>query len=63
MSLTVSGQKEYNNVVNMMKNNDTEIKFSIDTRALIRTRNCITVMGFPGLIQRQVLASWNINIV
>ena len=31
--------------------------------ALIDTRNFITAMGVPGLIQRQRLASWNINIV
>ena len=30
---------------------------------MIRTINFIIVMGFPGLVQIQVLASWNINIL
>ena len=31
--------------------------------ALIKTIKFITIMGFPGLIQRLGLASWNIKIV
>ena len=31
--------------------------------ALIKTITFITIMGFPGLIQRLGLASWNIKIV
>ena len=45
------------------KKDDTKIQGSIDPHALIRTRNFIIIMGFPGLFQRQGLDSWNINIL
>ena len=45
------------------KKSDTKRRGSITPRAMIKTRNFINVMGFTGLIQRQVLASWNINTV
>ena len=41
----------------MMKKHATKIRGYIDPRALIKTRNFITVMGFMGLIHRQGLAS------
>ena len=63
MILTVAGGEEVTDVGNMMKKVATERQGSIDPRALIKTRNFITVMDFPGLIQRRIIASWNINIV
>ena len=45
-----------------MKKDDTKRRGSIDPRVLINTGTFITVMGFPGLIQIQGLASRNINI-
>ena len=36
---------------------------SIDPHALIKTRKFINVMGFPVIIQRRGIDSWNINIV
>ena len=41
----------------------TKIQGSIDPHALIRTRSFIIVIGFTGLIQRQGLASWKINVL
>ena len=41
----------------------TKIQGSIAPRDLIKTGNFITVMGFPGSIQRLGLASCNINIL
>ena len=46
-----------------MKKNATEIQGSIAPHALIKTRNFLAVMVFPGLIQRQGIALWNIKIV
>ena len=46
-----------------MKKYATKIQGSIAPRALIKTGNFITVMDFTGLIQRQGLASWNMNII
>ena len=63
MSLTMSGLEEDTVVGNMMEKDATKIQGSIAPHALIKTRNFITVMGFPGLIPRRGLASWNINIV
>ena len=63
MSLTMSGLEEDTVVGNMMEKDATKIQGSIAPHVLIKTRNLITVMGFPGLIQRRGLASWNINIV
>ena len=40
-----------------MKKYATKIQGSIATRALIKTRNSIIVMEFPGLIQIQGLTS------
>ena len=45
------------------KKDATKRQGSIAPHALIITRNFIIVMGFPGLVQRQGLASWNINIL
>ena len=53
MILTVAGGEEVTAVGNMMKKVATERQGSIDPRALIKTRNFITVMDFPGLIQRR----------
>ena len=47
----------------MVKKDATKIQGSIDPRALIKTRNFITVVGFLGFIHRQGIASWNINII
>ena len=41
----------------------TESRGYIATRSLIKTINFITVIVFPEIIQRQVLASWNTKIV
>ena len=41
----------------MMKKHATKIRGYIDPRALIKTRNFITVIGFPELIQKKVLAT------
>ena len=41
----------------------TKIQGSIDPRALIKAGNFITVMYFPGLVKRQKLDLWTINIV
>ena len=45
----------------MVEKYATNIQGYIDPYALMKTRDFIIVMGFPGLVQRQVLASWNIN--
>ena len=54
-------------IIYCSRKNDEKICYerrgSIAPRTLIKTRNFITVMGFTILIQRQLLASWNINIV
>ena len=50
-------------LVNMVKKDATKIQDYIAPHAIIRTRNFIIVMGFPGLVQRQGLTSWNINIL
>ena len=42
--------------------NMTQKRCSIAPRALIKTRKFSTVMGFPGIIHRWGLASWNINV-
>ena len=47
----------------MMKKDATKRRGSIAAHALIKTRNFINVMGFPGLIQKQGLSLCNINIV
>ena len=41
----------------------TKRQGSIASRAMINTRSFIIYMGFPGLNQRQGLASWNLNIL
>ena len=41
----------------------TKRQGSIAPHALIKTRYFILFIGFPGLFQRQGLASWNINIL
>ena len=46
-----------------MIKDETKRLGSISSRAMIKIRNLITFMGFPGLIQIQGLASWNINIL
>ena len=50
-------------VGNMIKKYATKRQGYIAPRALIRRRYFIIVVGFPGLVQRQGLASWNINIL
>ena len=45
------------------KKDATKRQGSIAPHALIITRNFIIVMGFPVLIKRQGIASWNINIL
>ena len=45
------------------KKDATKRQGSIATHALIITRNFIIFTDFRGLIQRQVLASWKINII
>ena len=42
---------------------DEKKRGSIDPHALIKTRKFINVMGFPVIIQRRGIDSWNINIV
>ena len=44
----------------MIKIYATKRQGSIAPYALIRTRKFIIVIGFPGLIQRQGLASWTL---
>ena len=63
MILTTAGWEEVTALGNMMNKYSTKIQGSIAPYALIKTRNFITVMGFPGSIQRQGLASWNIKII
>ena len=63
VSLTVSGWKEYTAVSKMMIKCAIKRQGYIYPRALIKKINSITVMGFPGWIQRQGLASWNVNII
>ena len=63
MSLTTTGWKEDTDIGNTMKKDATKIRGSIDPRDLIKTRNFITVMIFPGLIHRQGLASCNIKTI
>ena len=63
ISLTVSGWKEDTASGNTMKKHATKRQGSIAPRALIKTRNFIIVMCFPGLTQRQVLPYWGINIL
>ena len=58
----MEGLKEDNYVGNMTKTDATKRQVYISPHDLIKTGNFITVMGFPGLIQRQGLASWNIKI-
>ena len=55
--------REDTDVVNMIKNNATKRQGSITPHALLRTIKYIIFMGFPWLIQRQGLDSWNINII
>ena len=63
MVLNLAGQKEDIALENTMKNDATKRQGYIAPLAMIKTRNFITVMSFTGLIQRQGLSSWNINIV
>ena len=44
-----------------MKKDATKRQGSTAPRDLINQRTFFNVMGFPGLIQRQGLASWNIK--
>ena len=61
--LTMEGQKKYTALGNTMPKYATKRRGSIAPSDLINTRNYITVMGFPGLIQRGRIDSWNNNIV
>ena len=63
MSLTLEGRKYDTAVENMIKNMLKKKQSSIAPRVLIKTRNFIIVMGFPGNNQRQGLDYWNINIL
>ena len=63
LSLTMAGWKEENALGNMVNKCAAKIKGFIDPRALINTGNFIIAINFPGLVQRQLLASWNINII
>ena len=47
----------------MVEKDDTKIKGYIAPNDLIRIRYFIIVIGFPGLVQRQGLDSWNIEIL
>ena len=62
-SLNVAGWRYGTDLGNMMKKYATKRQGSIDPSALMKTRNVITVMGFPCLLHIRGLASWNINIV
>ena len=62
-SLTTAGLQEDTALGNMMKKRRHKRHGSITPRAMIKTRNLTTVMGFLGLIPRWGLAPWNINIV
>ena len=55
--------KSDTSIVNIIKTDATKRQSFIATYALIRTRKFTIVISFPGLIQRQGLASWNINIL
>ena len=61
-SVTVAWWKEDTALGNNTQN-DTKKRVSIAPRDLIKTIKCINVIGFPGLIQRQWISSWNINIL
>ena len=61
--LYLVGLKEGTAVGNMIKKYATKKQGYIAPHALIRARNFMIVMVFPGLIQRQVFYSWNINII
>ena len=61
--LTVAGWKEDTDLGKVMKKYSTKRRGFITPRALIKTRDSITVVFFPGIIQRWGLASCNINIV
>ena len=52
MNLTITGRKYDTTVGNMMKKDSTKRQGYIDPHALINTRNFITVIVFPGLVQR-----------
>ena len=45
-----------------MEKDTTKRRVSISPHAMIKTRNSITDMGFPGSIHRRGLDSWNIKI-
>ena len=45
----------------MVEKDTTKIQGSIAPHEIMNTRYFIIFVGFPGLIQRQGLASWNIN--
>ena len=45
----------------MVEKDASKIQGSIAPHALMKTGDFIIVMGFPRQIQRQGLASWNIN--
>ena len=44
--------KEDTDLGKITKKDATKIRGSISPHALIKTRNFITVMGFPGIIQK-----------
>ena len=63
MWLSLVGWKGDTAVGNMIKKYATKKQGYIAPHALIRARNFMIVMVFPGLIQRQVFYSWKINII
>ena len=48
----MAGLKEYTDLGNMMKKDATKRRGYIAPRDLIRARNFITLMDFPGMIHR-----------
>ena len=62
MCLSKVGSTDNTDVGNIVKKYATKRQDSIAPHTLIRKINGIIIVGFPGLIQRQGLASWNINM-
>ena len=63
MCLSLVGYVEDTAVGHTIKKDATKRQGYIFPHDLIRTWNFIFIMGFPGLIQRKVLSSWNINVL
>ena len=57
----MSGRKEDTVVGNTVEKDAAKRQGSIATHALMKTRDFIIVVGFPGSIKGQVLAYWNLN--